>query len=152
MSEVETVIEGDRVGATGVVDAPPEEVFDYLRRPANHAEISGDHSVRGVVSGPQVLGPGDRFGMRMRIGLPYRVRSRVVELEPDRRIAWAHFGGHRWRWELEPAGEGKTRLTETFDMSTSVFPQALRLMGYPARHEPNVASSVRNVIAHFKPR
>lgn len=150
--EVKTTVVGDKVSATGVVDAPPEAVFDYLRRPANHPEISGDHSVRGVFTGPEALGPGDRFGMRMHVGFPYRIRSRVVEFEPDRRIAWSHFGGHRWRWELEPTGDGRTRVTETFDMSTARFPPALRLMGLPRGHERNVASSVLNVIAHFRHR
>ena len=64
-------------------------------------------------------------------------------------IAWCHFGGHRWRWELEPAGGGKTNVTETFDMSTSRFPPALRVMGYPKGHVANVARSVANVQKHF---
>jgi hypothetical protein len=34
-------------------------------------------------------------------------------------------------------------------MSTAKFPPALKLMGYPKRHEDNVAGSVRNLIAHF---
>ena len=84
------------------------------------------------------------------MGLPYRIRSTVVEFEPGRQIAWCHFGRHRWRWEIEPAGEGKSRVTETFDMSTARFPPALRAMGYPKGHAKNVAASVGNVVAHFK--
>ena len=44
MTNVE--ITTDTVSSTAVVDAPPAEVFEFLRRPANHAEISGDGSVR----------------------------------------------------------------------------------------------------------
>ena len=141
----------DTVSATAVVDAPPAEVFDFLRRPVNHAEISGDGSVRDTHSGDERLVLGSRFGMTMKVGVPYRISSKVVELEEDRSIAWAHFGGHRWRWTLEPVGDGRTRVTETFDQSTSRFPPALRVLGYPARHRANVEQSVRNLADHFAP-
>jgi hypothetical protein len=45
----------------------------------------------------------------------------VVEFEEGRRIAWrpAEPGkrppGHLWRWELEPAGASRTRVTCTYD-------------------------------------
>ncbi len=146
---VETHLERDTVSAMTLVDAPPEVVFDFVRRPANHPVISGDGSVKSSVNGPEVLSLGDRFGMSMRVLVPYRVSSRVVEFEDGRLIAWSHFGGHRWRWQIEPAGPGKSRVTETFDMSTAKLPPALRLMGYPQGHEKNVSTSVANVAAHF---
>ncbi len=149
---VTTELRDGTVSATAVVDASPEEVFELLRRPANHSIISGDHSVQGTTGGPERLSEGDRFGMKMKLGMPYRIRNTVVEFEENRRIAWCHPGKHRWRWELEPAGEGRTKVTETFDLSTAVFPPALKLFGYPKRHEPNVAQSVANVAAHFAGR
>jgi len=145
---VTTTVDRNTVSATGTVAAPPEEVFEFLRRPANHAVLSGDGTVRDVTGGDEVLQAGSRFGMKMKIGVPYRVTSRVVEFEPGRLLAWAHFAGHRWRWELA-ATEGGTRVTETFDMSTAKFPPALRLVGYPRRHEDNVRASVANLIDHF---
>ena len=148
--DVSTSLSRDSVTATALVDAAPEAVFDFVRRPANHAIISGDKSVQGTVAGPEILHDGDRFGMSMRIGVPYRMTSRVVEFEDGRRIAWAHPGRHRWRWEVEPAEGGRTRVSETFDLSYAVFPPVLRLIGYPKRHEANVARSVANVAAHFK--
>ena len=146
---VTTSIDDNAVSATTVVDAPPATVFDFLRRPQNHAVISGDDSVRGNVSGPELLGPGSKFGMSMKVGVPYRVSSKVVEFEEDRLIAWCHFGGHRWRWELEPVGAKQTRVTETFDQSTAKLPFVLRAVGYPKRHLSNVTKSVANVAAHF---
>jgi hypothetical protein len=143
-------MDGDTVAATIVVDAPPADVFDFVRRPANHDEISGDSSVKGTTIGPEVLGEGDRFGMQMKMyGLPYRVTSKVVEFQHGTRIAWCHFGGHRWRWDLESTTDGRTRLTETFDLSTARVPPVLRLMGFPKSHRANVARSVANVAAHF---
>lgn len=136
------------VSASALVEATPETVFEFLRRPGNHATISGDHTVRASLSGPARLEAGSHFGMRMRLGVPYRVRSTVKEFDENRRIAWAHAGGHRWRWELEPEG-GKTRVTETFDLSTSPIALALRLVGFPGRHGNNVAASVANVRDHF---
>jgi len=145
---VTTLLTQDRVSATGIVPAPPEAVFAFLRQPANHATLSGDGTVKGVSSGDDALELGSKFGMKMKVGVPYRVSSKVVEFEDDRLIAWCHFGGHRWRWQLEPV-DGGTKVTETFDMSTAKFPPALKLAGYPKRHQDNVAGSVRNLIAHF---
>lgn len=149
---VTTELDENRVSATVVVDASPKEVFEFLRQPANHAVISGDGSVKGAVRGPERLGTGDRFAMRMKVGVPYRIRNTVVEFEEGRRIAWCHPGRHRWRWEVEPAAGGKAKVTETFDLSTAVFPPALRLLGFPRRHERNVATSVANLAAHFGDR
>jgi len=146
--DVPTTITEDTVSATGIVPATPAAVFDFLRRPANHSELSGDGTVKGSRTGDEELSMDSRFGMKMKVGVPYRVSSKVVEFEQDHLIAWCHFGGHRWRWELEPV-DGGTQVTETFDMSTAKFPPALRLAGYPKRHEDNVADSVRNLIAHF---
>lgn len=146
---VDTTVTDSAVSATAYVDAPPSEVFDYVRAPANHAAISGDETVRDAIEGPELLGAGDRFGAKMQVGLvPYRMTSTVVEFEQDRLIAWAHFGGHRWRWEIVAEGDG-SRVTETYDQSTARFPPALKLMGYPKRHRRNVARSVANVAAHF---
>lgn len=139
----------DTISATTVVPAPPAEVFDFIRRPANHAIISGDGTVKGGATGPEVLGEGDRFGMSMKLGVPYKMSSQVKEFTHGTRIAWAHIGGHRWRWELEPTADGQTTLTETFDQSTAKVPLALRLVGYPGRHRANVARSVANVRDHF---
>ena len=106
--DVTTTLTDDSVSATGIVPATPEAVFDFLRRPANHSELSGDGTVKEARTGDETLAMGSQFGMKMKVGVPYRVSSKVVEFEPDRVIAWCHFGGHRWRWELEPV-DGGTR-------------------------------------------
>lgn len=137
--------------ASAPVDASPAEVFAYVATPANHAAISGDGSVQGERHGPDTLAAvGDKFGMRMKMyGVPYRMTNTVVEYEQDRRIAWCHPGKHRWRWEVEPAGDGASTVTLTFDGSTSPIKPVLRLMGYPKGHDDNVRQSVQNVADHF---
>ncbi len=139
------------VSASATVDAPAAEVFAFISRPGNHAEISGDESVKGDRHGPeQLTGEGDKFGMRMKMfGMPYRITNTVVEFEAGKKIAWCHPGKHRWRWEVEALPKGGTKVTETFDMSTSPLKPALKLMGYPKGHQSNVEQSVANVAKHF---
>ena len=49
--------------------------------------------------------------------------NHVVDFVEARRIAWnpSDVGrpppGHLWRWELEPLGDGRTRVTHTYDWS-----------------------------------
>lgn len=134
---------GRQVSAERVVAAPAERVFEVLADPAQHPAIDGSGSVRASrTAEPERLALGARFGMSMRIGLPYAITNVVVEFEEGRRIAWRHFGGHRWRWELEPVDGGRTRVTETFDWSTSHAPWLLELAGAPARNRRAIEATL----------
>lgn len=148
-SGVTVTADRNSISATTEVEASADEVFDFVRRPVNHAAISGDGTVKESRFGPEVLGDGDKFGMNMKLVVPYRMTSTVKEFEEGRRIAWAHPGRHRWRWTVEPLGDDRCRVSETFDLSTAAFPPGLRLVGFPNRHRDNVARSVANVAAHF---
>lgn len=136
------------VSRSAVVAAPPAEVFGLLADPRKHVEIDGSGTVKGVTQGPERLSLGDRFGMRMRLGVPYVISSEVVELEPDRRIAWRHVGHHVWRYELEPV-DGGTRVTETFDWATARSPLALELLGIPARNARSIDKTLDRLVARF---
>ncbi len=130
MPHVEVVPTGSPwiISRSILVEAPAERIFDLLADPRRHPDFDGSGSVRGAVSGPERLSLGAKFGMDMRLGVPYRVSSQVKEFEEGRRIAWAHIGGHRWRYELEPLADGSTRVTETFDATTARSARALKLM------------------------
>ena len=107
------------VSVERVIAATPDRIFDVLADPAQHPVIDGSGTVkhtRGET--PARLSLGAKFGMSMKLGVPYGITNTVVEFEDGRRIAWRHFGGHRWRYELEPA-DGGTRVRETYDWSTS---------------------------------
>ena len=67
--------------------------------------------------------------MQMRIGLPYKILNEVVEFDEPTRIAWRHFGGHVWRYLLDPVDEQHTRVTEQFDTTGSRAPLFLTLIG-----------------------
>jgi uncharacterized protein YndB with AHSA1/START domain len=105
------------VTASTTIDAPPSAVFAILADPQQHPRIDGSGTVRGTVSGPDRLTLGSEFGMQMKNGAPYKITNKVVELEPDRLIAWRHKGLHRWRYELEPTDDGGTQVTETWDLA-----------------------------------
>jgi uncharacterized protein YndB with AHSA1/START domain len=108
-----------------LIPAPPEKIFDLLADPRRHHEIDGSGSVRDAQDGPDRLSLGAKFGMSMKIGIPYSMESEVVEFEDNRRIAWqsrpksslgARFGGRIWRYELEPQ-DGGTLVRESWDIS-----------------------------------
>jgi len=127
-----------------VIPFTAEQIFSVLASPQGHVAMDGSGTVLGVAAGPQTLRLGDRFRMKMRLGAPYRISSVVKEFEQDRLIAWSHFGGHRWRYELEPVTDG-TKVTESFDWSTSIAPRFIELVGYPERHRSNIAATLERL-------
>ena len=136
------------VSETIEVAAPAEAVFAIVADPRQHARIDGSGSVRAIVEGPQRLERGSEFGMRMRLfGLPYRISNRVVEFEEGRRIAWRHFGGHRWRYELEPAGDSQTLVTESFDYSMYGPAPCLviEVLRFPARNRNGIRATLQRL-------
>jgi uncharacterized protein YndB with AHSA1/START domain len=134
-----------RTCASRTIAAAPERIFAVLSDAALHPVIDGSAMVRSTTGTPERLRLGSRFGMSMRMGLlPYRIRNEVVEFEPNRLIAWHHPGKHRWRYELEPV-EGGTRVTETFDWSTSLIPKVIELVRYPQRHEGNIERTLERL-------
>lgn len=122
-----------QVSVSRVIAAPPEAIFAVIADASRHGDFDGSGTVKGATGDPQPLTLGTRFGMSMKIGVPYRISNEVVEYEENRLIAWRHVGHHRWRYELEPV-EGGTEVTETFDWSTTRSPRAIELMGYPKKH------------------
>jgi len=132
------------VSVSRVIAQPPERIFDLLCSPAGHAKIDGSGSVKQVVTGPARLELGSKFRMGMKLGVPYRINSTVKEFEENRLIAWAHFGGHRWRYELEPTNAG-TLVTETFDWSYALVPKIIELVGYPKKHPSHMERTLKRL-------
>lgn len=144
---------------TETVAATPGKVFALLADPSRHHEIDGSGMVHGLVSGPStVTGIGDSFVLDMTqdaLGR-YRMRSEIVDFEPNRRIVWTpapepsnavrdklgdlDLSGYTWGWELEPTATGGTRITHTYDWSGVRDPRARRL--FPRVTEAQMAESI----------
>ncbi|MEU8079919.1 SRPBCC family protein [Catellatospora citrea] len=135
-----------------VVSATPEEIFELLADPAQHPLIDGSGSVLAARGAPRRLALGMRFGMDMRMGAGYRILNTVVEFEEGRLIAWRHFNGHRWRWRLEPAGDGTTQVTEEFDWSTARVPLLISVSWFPRRNRQAITRTLDRLEARFAPR
>lgn len=136
-----------KVSVSRVIPAEPAAIFAVVADAAKHALIDGSGSVQHARGGESVpLTLGTKFGMDMKIGVPYRITNEVVEFEQDRLIAWRHFNGHRWRYELEPV-EGGTKVTETFDWSTARIPKMIELAGYPKKHPPAMERTLERLEA-----
>lgn len=140
-----------QVSVSRVIAASPAEIFAVLSDASLHAVIDGSGTVKGARGKPERLHLGSRFGMNMRLGVPYVIQNEVVEFEQDRLIAWRHFGGHRWRYELREV-DGGTEVTETFDWSTSRAPRGIELAGYPAKHVPNMERTLERLEAFLTNR
>jgi uncharacterized protein YndB with AHSA1/START domain len=119
-----------------VIPAPPDQIFELLADPRRHPDIDGSGTVRRSKDGPECLSLGSRFGMSMKLGVPYSMVSEVIEFEDGRRIAWQTrppsplgarlAGGRIWRYELEPVADG-TRVRESWDISQEKVKAVVRL-------------------------
>ena len=127
-----------------VIDAPARRIFDLLADPRRHRLIDGSGTLRGSVVGPDRLDRGSKFGMSMRMVLPYRVTNTVVEFDEGRRIAWQHMARHTWRYELEARGES-TQVTESWDWSASPVAVPMEIAGFPARNRSGIRASLRRL-------
>lgn len=113
-----------------------------------HPVIDGSGTVKASSGHGKKLSLGSQFGMQMRLGLPYKISNTVVEFEEDQLIAWRHFSGHRWRYELEPVGAG-TMVSETWDASRLRHKWLLRLMGFTRTTGPNMERTLERLDAQF---
>jgi uncharacterized protein YndB with AHSA1/START domain len=107
------------VGASREIAAGPGPIFELIAEPAQQPRWDGNDNLAWAPAGQRVRRTGDVFTMTLTHG---GIReNHVVEFDEGRRIAWlpAEPGqeppGHLWRWELEPAGASRTRVTCTYD-------------------------------------
>jgi len=100
-----------------VINAPAEKIFAVLANPLRHKEIDGSSTIQENISGPEKLVLGSKFGMKMHVGVDYRIRNTVVEYSENSLIGWRHVGRWIWRYELVNMGPNLTQVTETFDAS-----------------------------------
>ena len=138
------------VSRTREITAPAQAIFDLLADPRRHHEIDGSGSVQAAqMNAPERLTLGAKFGMNMKIGLPYRITNIVVEFEEGRQIAWRHFGGHVWRYILEPTENG-TLVTEQFDWTNNRSPLMLKVMNAIENNGKSMEKTLENLARRFE--
>ncbi len=137
-----------------VVDADPARLFELLADPASHQDIDGSGMVRSAPDAQPVTAVGQVFVMDMRQpGRDYQMANHVTAFEPGRLIEWkpARVGsdpvGMIWRWELEPAGEGRTRVIHTYDWSAITDPAILARVTLPRVPASDLERSVQRLAA-----
>jgi len=137
------------VSVERLIPAAPGLIFEILADPRQHSKIDGSGSVKAAqISAPSRLSLGAKFAMNMKIGIPYKMTNTVVEFEENRRIAWQHFGGHIWRYTLDPV-DGGTKVTEQFDYNGSKSVLMLKLRGSMGNNEKFMIKTLENIEKHF---
>jgi uncharacterized protein YndB with AHSA1/START domain len=134
----------DTVTVERTIKAEPSAIFELLADPSKHCQIDGSGSVRDAKEGSTRLSMGAKFGMSMKLGMPYSMSNEVIEFDEPKRIAWQTHppssvgaklsGGRIWRYELEPT-DGGTIVRETWDVSQEKQPiKALLRLGRTRDH------------------
>jgi uncharacterized protein YndB with AHSA1/START domain len=101
------------------IAAEPDVVFELIADPARQPEWDGNDNLAEAPAGQRVRAVGDVFTMRLTNGAVRE--NHVVAFDEGRVLEWrpseqgAEPPGHRWRWELEPLGPGRTAVTHTYD-------------------------------------
>jgi uncharacterized protein YndB with AHSA1/START domain len=107
------------LSASQEIAAGTETIFELIADPARQPSWDGNDNLGVAAAGQRVRGVGEVFAMTLTSG---SVRdNRVIEFAEGRLIAWMpgdageEPAGHVWRWELEPLGESRTLVTQTYD-------------------------------------
>jgi uncharacterized protein YndB with AHSA1/START domain len=105
----------DTAAARILINAPVSKVFNVIADPRNHQLVDGSGSIQRFISGPDRLFLGAKFGMAMKIRVPYRITNTVVAFEENKKIKWRHLMKWTWCYEFSDLGGDQTQVTESFD-------------------------------------
>jgi hypothetical protein len=145
---------GNVVTVERLVHAPAEAIFAIVADPGRHRDIDGSGAIQGAkADAPQRLALGSKFGMSMRVGIPYSMVSTVIEFEDNRRIAWQTrppglvgriAAGRIWRYELEPV-EGGTIVKESWDLTQDMQRWFLKMGPLPEATRKNMEKTLARI-------
>lgn len=129
------------------IAAAPDVIFELIADPAQQPRWDGNGNLTEAAAGQRVHAVGDVFRMWVNSGTVRE--NHIVEFEEGRRIAWlpSEEGkappGHLWRWEIEPLGDGHSRVTHTYDWTNLTEEKRLkRAQGITA---DNLAASIERL-------
>lgn len=103
------------------IEVPAKKVFDFLANPNNHQLMDGSDMLRGKIKGPDRLFLGAKFGMKMRLGVPYIITNQIIEYQENKSIAWQHLLRNVWRYEIVEITPSKCLVVESWDGRTARF-------------------------------
>ena len=148
---------------TVTIDAPADEVFAVVADPVAMAGLAAElQSVRWL-DGAAEAALGARFeGLNRHGRRSWRTVCEVVELRPGRSFGYDVATGFgvpisRWRYDVEPAGDGTCVVTETNWARIPVWfvPLALAVTGTinrPALNRANIATTLDRLKARMENR
>jgi uncharacterized protein YndB with AHSA1/START domain len=130
---------GGKTSVAGTVQAPPNEVFAFLTDLDRLADWNA--IMTGVVDRPETLAAGAEWVVEFKaMGNRWRSRSRVEEYDAARRVfayrSCTDDGNPSyaiWRWEVEAAPEGESRVTVSWDLNPATFWRRVLLARIRAR-------------------
>jgi uncharacterized protein YndB with AHSA1/START domain len=135
------------VSASREIAAPADKIFELIADPAQQPRWDGNDNLAEAPTGQRVRAVGEVFTMTLTMG---SVReNHVVEFEEGRLIAWRPSEpgkeppGHLWRWQLEPVGDSRTRVTHTYDWSQ--LTDEMRLPRARATTEDKLQASIERL-------
>ena len=140
--------------AETLIAASPERVWAALTDLRRMSEWSPE-LVRMVPLLPGGLRTGQQYvGINRRKVILWPTRNVVAAVEPGRALAWdTRTSGARWIYELEPAGEGVTRVVHRRPVPRSthlgrIF--AALLLGGTVEHAAELESGMARTLAGLK--
>ena len=150
-------MQGNTVSVERLIKAPAREIFALLADAGRHSSFDGSGTVDHASAQSIPLELGTKFSMRMRgrpetLFMPYTMSNKVVEFEPDRRIAWQPtslgglVGGRIWRYELTPTEDG-TLVRETWDVSKDRQRPYLKMGSLPRQAEDGMTATLARIAA-----
>ncbi|UYG01425.1 SRPBCC family protein [Halomonas sp. GD1P12] len=111
-----------------IVHAPPEQVFELLRRVEDFADYSD------MIHSIDTLGD-NRYRWHVRaLGMDWAFDVEVTEIDAPHTLAWESLDGvkNQGRYRLEPVGEGtRVSLTLTYDIRNRLMEKAVNKAAKP---------------------
>ena len=101
------------------INAPANKIFELIADPYAHAYFDGSGTVERALKAPERLSLGAKFGMGMRIKVPYRIKNTVTAFEEGSLISWCHFGGWTWSDELNTGAPNQPVVPEFFEANSA---------------------------------
>jgi uncharacterized protein YndB with AHSA1/START domain len=141
------------VSASREIAADPGVIFELIADPAQQPRWDGNDNLTEAAPGQRVHAVGDVFRMMVNSGTVRE--NHIVEFEEGRRIAWlpSEEGkqppGHLWRWEIEPLGDRRSKVTHTYDWTN--LTEEKRLLRARATTADNLLASIDrlNQVLHY---